>query len=208
MSALEAEVKYHHAHMNLKLADLNEQISMANDKYVNSTSVFNQILERDFAQIKDAIMKYFIYQTSFLKNTEYDANNIIAVMMADQALEDDHADSKIEAENIETPFKMITTTVNDSFIDKIDVMNFEKSLQSQFKNAWNSFTSLFGNDESKPKTASVRRDPVVRQETTPKSASLQKDKDFLISTYESLVYAKSKAHGVTIKTMTKVGPAD
>ena len=72
-------MKYHHAHMNLKLADLNEQISMANDKYVNSTTVFNQILERDFTQIKDAIMKYFIYQTSFLKNTEYDANNIIAV---------------------------------------------------------------------------------------------------------------------------------
>lgn len=78
--ALEAEVKYHHAHMNLKLADLNEQISMANDKYVNSTTVFNQILERDFAQIKDAMMKYFIYQTSFLKNTEYDANNIITVL--------------------------------------------------------------------------------------------------------------------------------
>jgi hypothetical protein len=65
--------------MNLKLADLNEELSMANDKYVNSIVTFNQILERDFGTIKDAIMKYFIYQTSFLKNTEYDANNIIAV---------------------------------------------------------------------------------------------------------------------------------
>jgi len=65
--------------MNLKLADLNEQISTANDKYINSLEGFNTILEKDFAQIKDAIMKYFVYQTSFLKNTEYDANNIIAV---------------------------------------------------------------------------------------------------------------------------------
>lgn len=68
-----------HANMNLKLADLNEQISTANDKYINSLEGFNTILEKDFAQIKDAIMKYFVYQTSFLKNTEYDANNIIAV---------------------------------------------------------------------------------------------------------------------------------
>jgi hypothetical protein len=41
--------------------------------------VFNNTLEKDFTQIKEAIMKYFIYQTSFLKNTEYDANNIIIV---------------------------------------------------------------------------------------------------------------------------------
>lgn len=66
--------------MNLKLADLNEHLSTANDKYTNSIMVFNQILEKDFTQIKDSIMKYFIYQTSFLKNTEYDANNIIAVV--------------------------------------------------------------------------------------------------------------------------------
>ena len=65
--------------MNLKLADLNEQLSTANDKYINSMMVFEQTLERDFGQLKDAIMKYFVYQTSFLKNTEYDANNIIAV---------------------------------------------------------------------------------------------------------------------------------
>lgn len=72
-------MKMSHANMNLKLADLNEQISTANDKYINSLEGFNTILEKDFAQIKDAIMKYFVYQTSFLKNTEYDANNIIAV---------------------------------------------------------------------------------------------------------------------------------
>ena len=65
--------------MNLRLADLNEQISLANDKFINSTIVFNNTLEKDFTQIKEAIMKYFIYQTSFLKNTEYDANNIIMV---------------------------------------------------------------------------------------------------------------------------------
>lgn len=67
------------AQMNLKLADFNEQLSAANDKFVNSMLAFDQVLERDFDQIKDAIMKYFVYQTSFLKNTEYDANNIIAV---------------------------------------------------------------------------------------------------------------------------------
>ena len=78
---MQGEVKYHHATMNLKLADLNEELSIANDKYVNSIMTFNQILERDFRNIKDAIMKYFIYQTSFLKNTEYDANNIIAVRL-------------------------------------------------------------------------------------------------------------------------------
>lgn len=65
--------------VNLKLADLNEQISTINDKYVNSIEGFNQVLEKDFTQVKDAIMKYFVYQTSFLKNTEYDANNIILV---------------------------------------------------------------------------------------------------------------------------------
>ncbi len=67
------------AQMNLKLADFNEQLSAANDKFVNTMLTFDQVLERDFAQIKDAIMKYFVYQTSFLKNTEYDANNIISV---------------------------------------------------------------------------------------------------------------------------------
>ena len=79
MAALEHEVKYHHVTMNIKLADLNEQLSTVNDKYIESISTFNQILECDFFRIKDSIMKYFIYQTSFLKNTEYDANNIIAV---------------------------------------------------------------------------------------------------------------------------------
>jgi hypothetical protein len=79
MNALLRDMKMSHANMNLKLADLNEQISTANDKYINSLEGFNTILEKDFAQIKDAIMKYFVYQTSFLKNTEYDANNIIAV---------------------------------------------------------------------------------------------------------------------------------
>lgn len=73
----------HHAQMNLKLADLNEQLSTANDKYINSIEGFNYVLERDFAQIKDAIMKYFVFQTSFLKNTEYDANNIIVVNAID-----------------------------------------------------------------------------------------------------------------------------
>lgn len=79
MSQLDKQMQMHHAQMNLKLADLNEQISLANDKFVNSSEVFNTTLEKDFGQIKDAIMKYFIYQTSFLKNTEYDANNIIIV---------------------------------------------------------------------------------------------------------------------------------
>lgn len=67
--------------MNLKLADLNEQLSLSNDKYVESMLTFNKILEKDFATFKDSIMKYFVYQTSFLKNTEYDANNIIAVRL-------------------------------------------------------------------------------------------------------------------------------
>lgn len=35
------------------------------------------MLERDLILLKDAVMKYFVYQTSFIKNTEYDANNII-----------------------------------------------------------------------------------------------------------------------------------
>lgn len=79
MGALDKEMKMQHAQMNLRLADFNEQISTCNDKFVSSMEAFDQILERDFAQIKEAIMKYFVYQTSFLKNTEYDANNIIAV---------------------------------------------------------------------------------------------------------------------------------
>ena len=28
----------------------------------------------------DAIFKYFVYQTSFIKNTEYDANNILTAL--------------------------------------------------------------------------------------------------------------------------------
>lgn len=73
-------MKFSQAQMNLRLADLNEQISIANDTYINSLEGFNSVLEQDFTQVKDAIMKYFVYQTSFLKNTEYDANNIIRVI--------------------------------------------------------------------------------------------------------------------------------
>jgi hypothetical protein len=80
MQQLSRQMQLNHAQMNLRLADLNEQISLANDKFINSTMVFNNTLEKDFTQIKEAIMKYFIYQTSFLKNTEYDANNIIIVI--------------------------------------------------------------------------------------------------------------------------------
>lgn len=79
LSSLERALQKERVLVNLKLADLNEQISTINDKYVNSIEGFNQVLEKDFTQVKDAIMKYFVYQTSFLKNTEYDANNIILV---------------------------------------------------------------------------------------------------------------------------------
>lgn len=44
---------------------------------------FKNRLQNDFSSIRDAIFKYFVYQTSFIKNTEYDAGNII------KALEDE-----------------------------------------------------------------------------------------------------------------------
>ena len=41
---------------------------------------FNERLQNDFSTIRDAIFKYFVYQTSFIKNTEYDANNILKAL--------------------------------------------------------------------------------------------------------------------------------
>lgn len=40
MNVLDREMRLSHAQMNLKLADLNEQLSTANDKYINSMMVF------------------------------------------------------------------------------------------------------------------------------------------------------------------------
>ena len=41
---------------------------------------FQKQLQQDFSTIRDAIFKYFVYQTSFIKNIEYDANNILKAL--------------------------------------------------------------------------------------------------------------------------------
>jgi hypothetical protein len=93
---------------------------------------------------------------------------------------------------------MITTSKNDKYVGKIDAMNYEKSLGTQFKQAWTSFTAMWGGDDAseRPRPASP----------APKASQLKKEKDlvFPIEVFEQLLYAKSKNHGVTIKTMTRV----
>ena len=98
----------------------------------------------------------------------------------------------------ETPFKLIKSSLNDAFVDKIDASNYEKSIQSQFKNAWHSFANFFGPEEGQQSPEPIKREPITKKD------QIEKNKDFIIKTYESLLYAKSKSHGVTIKTMTKV----
>lgn len=71
------------------------------------------------------------------------------------------------------------------------------------KNAWSSFTSFFGGEESTNYPSPQKKEPSQRKE----KENLNRDKDFLVQTYESLLYAKTKSHGVTIKTMTKVHPS-
>lgn len=66
--------------MNKSIADLNEAISELNDSFESSMIDFNNKLQQDFSLIHDAIFKYFVYQTSFIKNTEYDANNILSAL--------------------------------------------------------------------------------------------------------------------------------
>ena len=66
--------------MNKSIADLNEAISTLNDSFESSMIEFNKKLQQDFSTIHDAIFKYFVYQTSFIKNTEYDANNILSAL--------------------------------------------------------------------------------------------------------------------------------
>lgn len=113
-----------------------------------------------------------------------------------QALEEDNSQPKPEQTFTDTPFKMISTAVNDSYVEKIDAYNYEKSLGSQFKHAWNSLYSLFGNDQQDPRD----------QSSLPKGDSRLREEDlrFPVETFEKLLYADSKNHGVTIKTMTKV----
>lgn len=93
---------------------------------------------------------------------------------------------------------MITTSKNDKYVDKIDALNYEKSLGTQFKQAWTSLASMWGQDEA--------NDKYRQASPKPKSSQIKKEKDltFAIEVYEQLLYAKSKNHGVTIKTMTKV----
>lgn len=102
---------------------------------------------------------------------------------------------------IETPFKIITSAENDKFIDKLDITNYEKSMGSEFKNAWQAFTSFFGAEEGP--VQQVSRTP-RELKLPPKIDHIDKEKGFLIETYEALLYAKSKSHGVSIKTMTRV----
>lgn len=102
---------------------------------------------------------------------------------------------------IETPFKIITSAENDKFIDKLDIVNYEKSMGSEFKNAWQAFTSFFGAEEGP--VQQVSRTP-RELKLPPKIDHIDKEKDFLIETYEALLNAKTKSHGVTIKTMTRV----
>jgi hypothetical protein len=68
------------AELNSRIADLNESISCANDCFEGATLNFEKKLQSDFAFMHDAIFKYFVYQTSFIKNTEYDANNILVAL--------------------------------------------------------------------------------------------------------------------------------
>ena len=90
-------------------------------------------------------MKYFVYQTSFLKNTEYDANNIIAVgRFKIQAIQEDKGDVQKFVEKI--PFKLITAAEHDEYLNTVDAESYEKSIQTQLKTAWYDFTNLFGKD--------------------------------------------------------------
>lgn len=111
-------------------------------------------------------------------------------------MEEDNSQPKVEQAFAITPFKMISTATNDNYVEKIDAYNYEKSIGSQFKQAWNSLYSIFGNDEQDQ----------PRQDNPQRKSSVLKEEDmrFTVEIYEKLLYAQSKHHGVTIKTMTRV----
>jgi hypothetical protein len=92
---------------------------------------------------------------------------------------------------------MISTSKNDKFVDNIDALNYEKSLGTQFKHAWNSIANLWGNDDVSEKSRQMNQAAHNR-------VKQEKDAAFPIEVFDQLLYAKSKNHGVTIKTMTKV----
>lgn len=193
------DVKYCHVSMNVKLADLNEIISTVNDKFDASIDTFRQVLEKDFGRIKESIMKYFVYQTSFLKNTEYDAINIITVMSSFmQALETDKSSIGDLRGFSTTPFQRISTARNDRYLEKIDPATYEQSIGTQFKQAWDSFLNIWSTED----TSNTPLSPPPEQTSIQKSA--QADATFSIRVFETLLSATSKDHGVTLNTMAKV----
>lgn len=99
---------------------------------------------------------------------------------------------------IDTPFNMIPTHVHDHFLDGIDILNFEKSVQSQIKTVWNSLGSMFSSDSNDRSLTSNQADIERRAQQK------LEEKMFPVETYCQLVGAQDKNHGVTIKTMTRV----
>lgn len=81
--------------LNSKIEDLNKNFVSGyffNCLKAITMEKFTQRLQNDFSTIRDAIFKYFVYQTSFIKNIEYDAGNII------KALEDEKVRRTVKEE--------------------------------------------------------------------------------------------------------------
>lgn len=103
--------------------------------------------------------------------------------------------SKFKLNANDTPFKLISASKNNEYLESIDALKFEKSIGNQFKAAiFSMFSGADSQDSTKPKDDEAR-----------KAAERASHLNFVVNSYMSLINATStQSHGVTIKTMTKI----
>lgn len=111
--------------------------------------------------------------------------------------------------DVPIPYRLIPTSAHDVYIEGIDIVNYEKSIQTQLKSAWSSLGSIFAGDENSPPPPPKRKllngSNIYNNDQEPKPALDKKlDSTYLVDIYKNLTTAPTKQHGVTIKTMTQV----
>lgn len=133
--------------MNSTIAYLNQEIAQTNDLLVidslmkeTTENTLNSHLEEDFRIIKDAILKYFVYQTNLLRNIEYDANNIIKTLEVDD-------DLRKTVHLRQTPIKLelVVSAENDKYSKHISNENRTPSKDDSESNTFDGIEGAFSN---------------------------------------------------------------
>lgn len=63
--------------VDTKMASVNSQAQKFNKTVSTAKKTMSMVYSEDILNINDSIMKYFVYQTSCMKNQEYDSNTVI-----------------------------------------------------------------------------------------------------------------------------------